>query len=136
MARKGYSETYKAECLIVLAMNRYDYDKTALETGVSAGSLRNWDKTFPKHTVPALLERAIERMLMLIPDKFEGKDWSVSLGILIDKWLLWKGMPTARMENILKNVAGLREDEYADVLEEAERIIAEADRGSSDFSDS
>ena len=136
MGRKSYSPEFRAEVLVRLAVNKYDFDKTARETGVSPRSIHNWNKEFPNKSVPELLERAIQRVLMVVPEDMPSKDWAITLGILLDKWMIWKGMPTSRMEQILKSVGSLPEDEYGEVLDEAERIIAEAGRSSTGSSDS
>src|SRR5512138_1877724 len=102
MGYRDYSETEVAEALIKLAVNKYDYKKTAQATGISVRTLRRWDKLAPKKGVPDLLERAIERLLMVIPSDFNGSNWAITLGILLDKWLLMSGKPTSRAENITR----------------------------------
>ena len=132
MAYKRYSDAFVTEALIKLAVNRYDYEATSAELGVPARTLRRWDKNVLKKGVPELLERAIERMLMVIPTEWKGNQWAIALGILLDKWLLAQGMPTARMENIITRLAELKPDEYGDVIAEAERILATASGGGAD----
>lgn len=127
MAYKSYSDAERTEAMIRLAVNKYDYDKTAEQLGVTARSLRNWEKDFPKKGVPELLERAIERMLMNIPTEWKGNDWSIAIGILMDKWLLVHGQATARTEQrVLGTLETLPDDDRERVIEEAERILAEA----------
>lgn len=121
-----YSDAQRTEALIQLAINKYDYDKTAEDTGVSAKSLRRWDKDVAKKTVPELLERAIERMLMHIPKDWKGNDWSIALGILMDKWLLVHGKATERTESLTGFLESLPDDDRERVIEEAERILADA----------
>ena len=125
----AYSDAEVTEALIKLAINKYDYDKTASDLGISVKSLRRWDKNAPKKAVPELLERAIERLLMNIPANWKGEDWAIALGILMDKWLLVQGRATSRTETLLKSIQDLPENEYQDVLAEAERILAEANSG-------
>ena len=126
MAYKEYSDAERTEALIRLASNRYDFDKTAEETGITARTLRNWEKDFPKKNVPELLERAIERMLMHIPTTWSGNEWSIALGILMDKWLLVHGKATERSENITGFLENMPDDDRQRVIAEAERILAAA----------
>jgi hypothetical protein len=128
----AYSDVEVSEALIKLAINKGDYDLTAEQTGVSLRTLKRWAKMTPKKGVPELLERAIERMLMVIPTEWKGNQWAIALGILMDKWLLAQGMPTARMENIITRLRELHPDEYGDVIAEAERILAAASGGGAD----
>lgn len=121
----AYSDAFKTESIIRLATNKYDYQKTADQIGIPVRTLRNWEKSFPKKGVPELLERAIERMLMVIPKDMTGHDWAVAMGILMDKWLLLHGEPTQRTENIMQTFGELTEDERRAVVEEAQQIIAE-----------
>ena len=127
----AYSELEITEALILLAIKKYDFRATAEELGMSVKSLRNWNKNYPKKTVPELLERAIERMLMHIPKDMAAKDWAISLGILMDKWLLGQGMATSRSENILGFLANMPEEEREKIVVEAERILAERASGGS-----
>lgn len=122
----AYSDAERAEALVALAVNRYDFKRTAEDTGVSIRSLRDWANTCPKKGVADLLERAIERMLMVIPTDWKGQDWAVAVGILMDKWLLMHGQPTSRTEGILKRIEELNDEEYSVILSEADRILAEA----------
>jgi len=130
VAYKDYSESEIAEAMVLLAVNKYDYKKTADTLGISDRTLRRWDKDATKKGVPELLERAIERMLMVIPDKMSGNEWSISLGILIDKWLLMQGAATSRTESIVTTLQEMQDDEFDRVLEEAEQIIESARGGS------
>lgn len=130
MPYKRYSDNERAEALIRLAVNKYDYEKTAEQCGISDRTLRRWDKVAIKKGIPELLERAIERMLMVIPSDMKGSDWAITLGILIDKWQLIRGAPTDRTETISRKMGGMSEDEFADVLSEANRILEESTSGS------
>ena len=131
----AYSDTEKAEAVILLAVNKYDYDKTAEALGISAKTLRRWDKIVPKKGVAELLERAIERMLMHIPADMKGRDWAIALGILMDKWLLGQGMATSRSENIMGFLADMAPEEREKIIIEAERILSARASGSSNISD-
>jgi hypothetical protein len=122
----AYSETFITETIVRLAVNRFDYDKTAEQMGVTARTIRNWEKNFPKKGVPELLERAIERLLMVIPSDMKGNDWAVALGILMDKWLLVNGQATQRTENLIGSINDLPEEEKSAIIREAENIIASA----------
>ena len=96
MGYKKYSEAQIAEALIRLAINKYDYNKTSEQVSIPSRTLRRWDKDVTKKGVPELLERAIERMLMVIPANMKGSDWAIALGILMDKWLLMQCQATSR----------------------------------------
>lgn len=122
----AYSDALKTEAIIRLAINKYDYDKTAEQMGVTVRTLRNWEKIFPKKGVNELLDRAIERMLMVIPEKWDGNSWAVALGILIDKWLLLQGEPTNRTESLIRGLKDVNVDDRNAVIAEAERILARA----------
>lgn len=122
----AYSDAETTEAMIRLAVNKYNYKLTAEQTGIDEKTLRRWDKIATKKTVPELLERAIERLLMVIPADMKGSDWAVSFGILMDKWLLMNGQATSRTENLIGNIDNLPEKEKDAVIREAERIIAEA----------
>lgn len=127
-----YSDAYRTEAMVRLAVNRYDYAKTAEEMGgVTVRSLRNWEKQFPKNTVPELLDRAIERLLMAIPTKFKGQEWAVALGILFDKWFLMQGEPTQRTESIVHGYRDLTDEEREIVVERAREYLG-ISRGSGD----
>jgi hypothetical protein len=123
----AYSDAEKMEAIVKLAINRYNFAMTASDTGIPERTLRNWAsaKNGVKKGVPELLERAIERMLMSIPKEWHGQEWAVSLGILMDKWLLMQGKATSRTESVLRRM-GVSEDELDDILEEADRILEEA----------
>jgi len=129
MAYKEYSDAFRAEALIRLAINKYDYDLTAEQIGVTARSLRNWEKVFPKKGVAELLDRTIERLLSIIPENMNGHDWAVAIGILMDKWLLLQGEATSRHETITTRLDNLDADEYERVIAEAENIISAAKSG-------
>jgi hypothetical protein len=128
----AYSDGEKAAALVRLAINKYDFKKTASETGITAKTLREWNKNVPKKSVSDLLDVAIQRMLVSIPTKMSGQDWAVALGILMDKWLLIQGEPTSRTETIQRQVSALTDDEYDNLLEEAGDILRKARGGSGD----
>jgi hypothetical protein len=127
----AYSDAEVGEALVRLAVNKYDFALTATQTGVSESALKRWAKSEPKKGVAELLERTIERMLMVIPDKWEGRDWAIALGILLDKWLLVNGKATTRAD-INAMFGGLSESERAAVIAETERILATATSGGED----
>lgn len=126
MAFKDYDDNERAEALFALAVNRYDYQKTAKETGIAVKTLRRWDKDAPKKNIGALLDRAIERLLSSVPNDLKGDAWAITLGILMDKWLLLQGEPTSRTETIAREVEKLTPNERDAVIAEARAIIDEA----------
>ena len=117
----AYSDTQASEALIRLAINKYDYKLTSKQVGIPERTLRRWDKNVTKKGVPELLERAIERMLMVIPETWHGQDWAIALGILIDKYQLMHGEPTARIENIFTAIQNLPDDELNDLINQFEQ---------------
>ena len=123
MGYRKYSDAEKTEAIVRLAINKYDYEKTAEQLRISDRTLRRWDKDAIKNGVPELLERAIQRLLMVIPENMSGHDWSITLGILLDKWLLLQGEPTERTENLLKTFGALTDDERQAVIHEAQEIV-------------
>lgn len=122
----AYSDGEIAEALIRLAINKYDYHTTCNQTGIPVRTLRRWDKKDPKKSVVDLLDRAIVRMLSVIPKDMNGQDWAIALGILMDKWLIIQGEPTSRNETVTMQMDSLNADEYERVIAEAESIIASA----------
>lgn len=130
----AYSENFKGEAMIKLAVNKYNYAMTASDLGIPEMTLRRWDKNVRNVTknIPELLERAIQRMLMVIPADMSAHDWSIAVGILFDKWLLVQGKATSRTETVARRFGNLNEDELDDVLAEADRILEEVAGGSAD----
>lgn len=129
----AYSDIEASEALVKLAVNKGDVAKTSADTGIPPTTLKRWAKNGPKKGVVLLLERAIERMLMQIPEKWSGNEWAIALGILMDKWLLVNGQPTARTEErVFNTLENLPDDDRERVIEEAERILARAASGSAD----
>jgi hypothetical protein len=59
-------------------------------------------------------------MLMIIPEKWNGQDWAIAIGILIDKWQLTRGEPTSRAETIWKVLEAMPESELDELLTEFE----------------
>lgn len=125
----SYSDVEVAEALIRLAANKYDFNKTAEELKLPPQTLRRWNKSVPKKGVGDLLERAIERLLMNVPEGLKGNDWAVTIGILMDKWLLMQGEPTSRTEGIFRGLESLSDADRQSIVAEAERILAQAAGG-------
>lgn len=122
-----YTDAEKAEVIIKLAINHYNYQRTSDETGIPWRTLRRWASNAPsKPGIMALLERALERVLMQVPDDMGGRDWAIALGILMDKWLLSQNKATARSELVTKKLGGLSGPELDELLDEAESILSEA----------
>ena len=112
----AYSPVEKLEVLIKLAVNKYDFSMTASDTGIPERTLRRWANRKNvqidiKRDIPGLLERAIERMLINIPENWTAHDWAVAVGILYDKWLLLQGKPTDKIEYLIKQIEGIPNDE-------------------------
>lgn len=128
----SYSDAEKNSALIRLAANKYNFQKTSDETGIQIRTLRNWEKNYPKKGITELLDHAIAYLLANIPEFKRGSDWAIALGILIDKWLIIQGEPTQRTENLLRGFGNLTDDERTAVIDEANRILAEAIGGSRD----
>ena len=74
MAYKKYSDAFVQEAMIKLMVNKYNYKKTAedlkgqTDSDPTVKTLRNWEKNYAKKEIPELLERTIERLLMVIPN--------------------------------------------------------------------
>jgi hypothetical protein len=62
-------------------------------------------------------------MLAAIPETMSPYEWGVALGILLDKWLIVQGEPTQRTETIQRQVSKLSDDEFDDLLEQANQIL-------------
>lgn len=102
-----------------MAVNKYNYKMTASDLGIPEMTLRRWDKNKNVvKNVPELLERAIQRLLMVIPEKWDGNSWAIALGILIDKWQLIRGEPTNRTENIFTVLQNMTDDELTSLQTE------------------
>jgi len=123
----AYSDAFKTEVIIRLAVNKYNYQKTADQIGIPVRTIRNWEKKFPKKGVGELLDRAIERMLLVIPDTWTGTDWAIALGILIDKWLLMQGQPTSRTETIFTALEQMPDDELDEIIRQFEAAASGSD---------
>jgi hypothetical protein len=132
----AYSDAFVTEALIRLAVNKYDYKKTAEQLLIPEMTLRRWEsnKNVTKKGIPELLDRAIERMLMVIPDKWDGNSWAIALGILIDKWLLLQGEPTSRSESLIRGMQEVSQNDRDAIIQEAERILAAVRARSGDIS--
>ena len=50
----------------------------------------------------------------------KAKDWAVSLGILMDKWLLAQGMATSRTENLFQSLSDLPDEELNELVRQFE----------------
>lgn len=122
----AYTDLEKVEAIIRLAVNKHNIKKTAEETGIGASALRRWSKEI-KLEVPDLLDRAVQHVLASVPDNIGAEHWGVIVGILVDKWLLMHGRPTAITEHSLLSKLGVDDPAELDlVLQEAERILLEA----------
>jgi len=130
MAYKQYSDAFRSEAMIRLMVNKYDYELTAQQLGIAKKSLYNWEKDYTKKDipdVPAMLERAIMRMLAHIPEKWNGNDWGIALGILLDKWLLVQGKANQRIENLIGVLGQLPDDELDELTRQFENAASRAD---------
>ena len=125
-----YSDQEIVEALIQLAVNKYNFQKTAAELGLVENTLRRWAKDNKRPGVAPLLERAVEHLLSTIPTNMNGQEWAVALGILLDKWLLFTGRATSRTESVVRKFEEMEDQELENVLAEASRIIDEASRSS------
>lgn len=116
----AYSDAFVSECLIRLALNKYDFEKTSQQVGIPARTLHRWeaDKTIIKKGIPELLERAIEKLLMGVPDTMPGHDWAIAVGILIDKLQLIQGRPTSRTETFLGLLEAIPDNELDSLIAE------------------
>jgi len=128
----AYSDGEIAEALVRLAVNKYNFQETADQINVPVQTLRRWNKNVPKKGVAELLERAISRLLMAIPQNMSGHDWAVAMGILLDKWLLVEGKPNTRTETIFTALQEMPDDELDALIrefEEAANSIAASKNG-------
>lgn len=131
----AYSDGEIAEALIRLGINKYDFDLTAEQTSISKSTIKRWARNAPKKSVGDLLDRAIQRMLMVIPKNMNAKDWAIALGILMDKWLLMQGEPTERTESLVRGIKDLEPEERELVVEEAKKLIESLGAGSDSAGD-
>lgn len=122
----AHSREEKELAVFRLLINKYDYAKTAEQTGISMASLRRWQKELPKLTTPEVLERTINSILANVPEKWTGRDWAIAIGILMDKYLLLKGQPTSRVESIMSALENMPPEE----LSELEKQFVDAATGS------
>ena len=120
----AYSDGEVAEALVRLAVNKYDYKLTSNQLNIPVRTLRRWDKNVPKKGVQDLLDRAISRLLMAIPADMSGHDWAVTLGILLDKWLLLQGKATSRVETLFGALEQIGDDELDQLIAEFEQAAS------------
>ena len=120
----AYSDVEIAEALVRLAVNKYNFQLTSDQLGIPKQTLRRWNKNVPKKGVQGLLERAISRLLMAIPADMSGHDWAVTLGILLDKWLLMQGKATSRIENLFGALEQIGDDELDQLISEFEQAAS------------
>lgn len=131
-----YTDAQRSAAMIQLALNKFDYEKTEHELGIDRKVLQRWEKELPKRMIPQMLEEAIAKLFERMPAKFTEKAWGITLGILMDKYLLINNQPNARLETTINTVINASEEEKAAIIEEAERILARRDISSTDFSPS
>lgn len=124
----AYSDGEVAEALVRLAVNKYDYKLTSDQIGIPVRTLRRWDKSVPKKGVHELLERAISRLLMSIPNNMSGQNWSIAVGILLDKLLLYEGKATSRVETLFGALEQIGDDELDKLIAEFEQAATSEDR--------
>ena len=124
----AYSDGEVAEALVRLAVNKYDYKLTSDQPGIPARTLRRWDKRVPKKGIQDLLDRAISRLLMAVPADMSGHDWAITLGILLDKWLLLQGKATSRVETLFGALEQIGDDELDKLIAEFEQAATSEDR--------
>jgi hypothetical protein len=128
-----YSDAQVTEALVTLALCKHDYKLASEKTGISPKQLQRWNESRRPRTVPELLEWTLAQVLMRVPDDWNGRDWAVAVGILLDKWLLLQGQATERSEMLVRDVALLTEAERMELLAEANRILERtASRGVAD----
>src|SRR5262249_20223925 len=76
------SDGVRAAALSLLALHRFDFATTAKATGIPSRTLRNWCATSGTEKkgarVADLLERALSRLLVAIPEQMSGREWSVA----------------------------------------------------------
>lgn len=127
----AYSDKERTEAMVRLAINNYDFRKTAEELGINHQTLRNWDDQYADVTIPELLDRALAKILAQVPEDMPARDWAVALGILADKWLLLQGEATQRSEVISRIEEQLPEnaDERRAVLDDARAYIERLGEG-------
>lgn len=132
--QKYFNDYERAAGVMLLSMNKNNYELTAEQIGVSEQTIRNWEKeSLTKNiAIPVMLETAIKKLLEMMPDKWTGNTWAVAFGIMMDKWLLVNGQPTQRTETFSGSLENLDERQKENVLAEAERIIRQAAGGGPD----
>lgn len=127
-----YTDAQRSAAMITLALNKFDYEKTEIELGIDRKVLQRWDKELPKRMIPEMLEEAIGKLFDRMPAKFTEKAWGITLGILLDKYLLVNNQPNSRLETTINTVINASEEEKAAIIAEAERILASRNFSGSD----
>lgn len=128
----AYSDKERTEAMVRLAINKYDYHKTADELGINHQSLRNWEKQYAEIAVPEMLDRAVNLFLAAAPYQKPDKDWAVTIGILLDKWLLLQGEATSRSESFIHGIENISDEERQQVIARAREIVEAAGLGGGD----
>lgn len=137
MGRKGYTEAEIADTLVKLAVNKGNLKKTSAETGVSTMTIYRWQKNqvpaAGSESVAVMVESVVKHLLSNIPDKMSGHDWAITLGILLDKYMIMQGGVNSRTENININentdTKDLHDEEFFDQINQANAAISRLSDG-------
>lgn len=132
MSGKRYTDIEIHQFLTLLAFNKFNYSKTSELTGVPRNTLRRWNNSDVKKEIPEILDATIRELLAKLPQTIPTKDFGIIAGILLDKWLIIQGMPTARNESVIGRLGDMDEHELDRIIREAEEIISEASSRGSD----
>lgn len=133
MAGKSkYSEQDKARVHLSLQVHEGQVKPTARDTGIPISTVRLWKQQWERDGVPesvemALVEatdefvehatrvrnRALERVEELIESSDKLRDVTIAFGIVEDKLIRAKGLPTSRTENVSIGIQGSPEQVQA-----------------------
>jgi hypothetical protein len=120
-----WSEEVKTKTIELVALRGGDTKSVSEETGVPEPTIKRWMMKPADRTIPELLEAAIRQMFENMPDAFSAKEWSIALGILMDKYLLMTGAATSRTETITRTLDMIPEKHRDAVIARAREILAE-----------
>lgn len=101
---------------------------------ISSSEVVAWFRNNDDMTVPEILEAAIRWTLDHAPKDFDPRQWAITMGILMDKWLLINNKPTQRLEQILSGVLpeGFSASDIDSIIREAQSILGTGEENSGD----
>lgn len=121
----NYTQEQRAQALILLAANRGNVPLTSSQTGISGYSIKKWarkEKELPSPEIGKGMETAIHYLMGQIPNLVNKYNIAELLGVLLEKWLHYQGIPQNSTQTILTVLATKSESQL-------DRMIKDIDQG-------